>query len=880
MELFERASQLQALNSVLNQVKMREGQGCVALVYGEAGIGKTSLVEHFVNENKKSWRILQGACDSLFTPRPLGPLHDIALQIASPMGTQGNLLALLNSESNREAIFSACLNELRSQSTIMIFEDIHWADEATLDLLKYLGRRIRQTSSLIILTYRDDELGVDHPLRLLLGDLGSSQVLHRIAVPSLSKDAVQSMAKGKHVDSVALHRLTNGNPFFVTEVLASEGGIPETVRDAVLARAARLSAPARSLLDAAAVIGSRLEPWLLSEMAGAESAKIEECISRGILQAQGDYYAFRHELTRQTILESISSQKKNALHRKTLNALKESPVTRENLARLAHHAEALNDPQAVLEFAPLAAWWAGELGAHREAAAHYKVALHHASMLSPQKHAELLDAYADECSLLDQRTEAKQAQGEALHIWHDLGQPEKEGRAFRRLAEIDHNFTLSPQREQNTRRAIEILETLPPSIELARAYSHMARLHLSLNVAIGRDPIYWGSRAIELAEKLGDVETLVHALSSIGAWQINTRHRAEGQTKLERSLQLSLEHDLQFHAARALVNLANELTIARDYAAGLTYVEKGIEYCIQHDLDFWLISFLTIRAQLRFEQGHWEEAEQDIQTVLKLRSNHETVEIMEPALLLLNLQERRGSPFSLEILNAVHEFLPEIDDLDNKCLFAALFAESAWLKGDLVQCRAEAEPTYQTASQYHEQFAHSNFFGFSELSYWMWRADAISEPPAGVMEPYASQIQGNWQEAALMWERFGCPYEQGMALMDGDEAAQLAALEIFQRLGARPIMEKLKQKMMADGIHIPRGPRPTTRENLFGLTTREMEVLECLAKGLSNDTIAKQLSLSVRTVEHHIATILRKMQVHSRKEAVALALEQHLLDPQ
>src|ERR1041385_767885 len=360
MELLERASQLQVLNSALTQAK--SGQGCVALVYGEAGIGKTSLVEHFVNEHRRSWRIFQGACDSLFTPRPLGPLHDIAIQ------TEGILFALLNSESGREPIFSACLDELKSPSTMMIFEDIHWADEATLDLLKYLGRRIRQTSSLIVLTYRDDELSVDHPLRLLLGDLGSSQALYRIAVPSLSKDAVQNMAKGKQVDSLALHRLTNGNPFFVTEVLAVESGIPETVRDAVLARTVRLSASARSLLEAAAVIGSRVEPWLLSKVSNAEATSVEECIARGMLQMQGDYYAFRHELARQTIRESVSAPRKLTLHRKILEALKESAVTRENLARLAYHAEALNDPQAVLEFAPLAAWWASELGAHREAA--------------------------------------------------------------------------------------------------------------------------------------------------------------------------------------------------------------------------------------------------------------------------------------------------------------------------------------------------------------------------------------------------------------------------------------------------------------------------------------------------------------------------------
>ena len=184
MILLERDQSLQALHSAFREAGH---EGRVALVYGEAGIGKSALVEQFIKEHEHSWRVLQGTCDSLFTPRPLGPLHDIAHQISSPNGTQGSLLGLLNSESDRGTIFSACLNELKSQATLLIIEDIHWADEATLDLLKYLGRRIRQTTSFVILTYRDDEIGRDHPLRLLLGDLASSNTLHRIPVQALSK---------------------------------------------------------------------------------------------------------------------------------------------------------------------------------------------------------------------------------------------------------------------------------------------------------------------------------------------------------------------------------------------------------------------------------------------------------------------------------------------------------------------------------------------------------------------------------------------------------------------------------------------------------------------------------------------------------------------
>jgi DNA-binding CsgD family transcriptional regulator len=862
MELLERASQIQALNSALSQVKAREGQGCVALVYGEAGIGKTTLVEHFLNEHETKWRILQGACDSLFTPRPLGPLHDIANQ------TQGQLLHLLEAESKRTAIFSACLNELKEQATIFVIEDVHWADEATLDLLKYLGRRIRQTVSLMILTYRDDEIGADHPLRILLGDLASSHALHRISVTHLSKDAVHELAKDRKVDSVELHRLTNGNPFYVTEVLAIESGIPETVRDAVLARAARLSAAARGVLEAAAVIGSRAEAWLLSKIMGAKFASVEECLAKGMLQSQGEYYAFRHELARQTILESISPQSKIELHRMALNALKESSETRNDFARLADHAEGTKDAEAVLEYAPAAARRASALGAHRQASAHYRTALQHANLLSAEERAELLDQFSNECDLTNQMAEAKQAQQEALRLWQELGQREKEGRALRRLSEIVMRLDQKSEMDHYAGEAIRVLETLPPSKELAMAYSHKSRIHMIVYQV--SETYHWGKRAMELADQLDDVKTLIHVLTNIGIVELWHNQRVEGQMKLEQSLRLSLEHDYHHHAARAFSSLADLITFF-DYETGLAYVNEGLDYCVRHDLDNWQMGLLSFRAQANLKQGRWAEAELDISAAQEIRGEVEMRSRLD--LLLLRLQIRRGdhlSPQALDKLRriALHAVFHEV-----VYPIAELLAELSWLQSDLARCRVEAEPVFQTACALNVPL----FIG--QLGYWMWRAGAITEPPANAAEPYATQIRGDWRKAASMWESYGCPYEQGMALMDGDEAAQLAALEIFERLGAQPIIEILKRQMRARGIRIPRGPRPATRENPFGLTAREVEVLSCLIEGLSNNAIGKKLSLSTRTVEHHIASILQKMQVQSRSEAVALALKEKLIVP-
>jgi len=865
MQLLERTSQLQNLKSALELSKA--GQGCVALVYGESGIGKTALVEHFIGQNKKSWRILQGACDSLFTPRPLGPLHDIALQISSPKGTQGNLLQLLESESNRTAIFSAGLNELKTQATILVIEDVHWADEATLDLLKFLGRRIRQTASLMILTYRDDELGVDHPLRLLLGDLASSRALQHIPVSALSKDAVRELAKDNNVDSVILHRRTNGNPFFVTEVLAGESDIPETIREAVLARSARLSAAARSVLEAAAVIGSRMEPWLLSKISGAENSNIEECISRGMLHAQADTYAFRHELARQTILESISSQRRLALHHKTLNALKESPETSSDFARLTNHAEATSDMAAILEYAPAAARQASVASSHREAATLYELALQFAQALSPTEHAQMLEAYAVELDFKNRMTEVMTVLRQAIELWHSIGNRLREGANLEYLAETFYLLGRNTESEETSQAAITMLEALPPSAELAQAYKGQSYIRMAQRDCSAA--IVWGEKAIPLARQFEDAETLSRVYSYLGSATMVTDYE-RGRALMEQSLAIAREANLPFALAGTLDNLGAMSGEVFQFAHAERYLTEGITFAREHDDDYHLLDMLVWKALTNLYQGRWAEANEG--ALMVLRSPNADIFDRAGALLALGrLRVRQGSADAQPALDEALKLSLQADSIPRMGIVQAARAESAWLSGDYGRIFDETNLIYEIALNKQHPWITG------ELAFWRWRAGDEFTPPVWTAEPFALQIAGDWRGAAKEWKLRDCFYEAGMALMDGDETAQLAALEIFGQLGASPIIEKLKQKMRAEGIRIPRGPRPATRENPFNLTAREMEVLGSLARGLSNNAIAKQLSLSARTVEHHISSILQKMEVQSRAEAVALALKENLL---
>ncbi len=395
------------------------GAGSVALVCGEAGIGKTKVVDTFeVRAAERGTRSLRGSCDALHTPRPLGPLLDIA------RAAGGRLRALAEHGTDREQLFATLLDELRRPAvpTLVIFEDVHWADEATLDLLKLLGRRVGQTSALIVVTYRDDALPPQHPLRGAFADLPRKAV-RRFTLPRLSEAAVEELAREAGRPAAGLYALTSGNPFFVTEVFAGAGGVPVSVRDAIFARAARLDESARAVLDAISLVPGRMERWLLDALVGPASTAVEACLAAGVLEAHGRDVGFRHELARLAWECAVDGERAHVLHGRVLAELvaryggeegASAPPGVISAARLVHHASRADDRVALLRLAPVAAREAVRLGAHREAAAHYEMALDCAAGLPPGERAEMLEAYAIQCYLTGAGERAVAALEEAL----------------------------------------------------------------------------------------------------------------------------------------------------------------------------------------------------------------------------------------------------------------------------------------------------------------------------------------------------------------------------------------------------------------------------------------------------------------------------------
>jgi hypothetical protein len=307
MRLIERESQLAALHQYAGEAS--RGQGRLVLISGDAGVGKSVLLEEFAEEFAEELseaRWLWAGCDGLFTPAALGPLVDIANQM------NGELLRLCRAEAKRDQLYGALVRQLSDLQTftVVAIEDVHWADEATLDLLSYLGRRIQHLQVLLLVTYRDDGLMANNPLRLTLGALASQRATRRLSLPTLSAAAVATLAKGTGIDPTELHRLTAGNPFFVSEVLgAGSDALPASIRDAVLARVRTLSTPARDALEVAALMGSRMQSGLLVSLVD-NPLVVDELISHGLLIKDGDDLRFRHEIARVAIEAAVPPYRK------------------------------------------------------------------------------------------------------------------------------------------------------------------------------------------------------------------------------------------------------------------------------------------------------------------------------------------------------------------------------------------------------------------------------------------------------------------------------------------------------------------------------------------------------------------------------------------
>ena len=872
--LIEREGPLDALLAAVRRAA--DGNGATVLLGGEAGIGKTSLLREFSRRagNDADCRVLWGGCEALFTPRPLGPLQDMA-EALDP-----RVAALLEQGAAPERIFAALLAFLQEtrETTILIFEDVHWADHATLDVIKYLGRRIFLLRAVLVLSLRSDEVGADHPLAQVLGDLPAAAAA-RLTLAPLSPEGVAALAKAAGRSDTELHRITAGNPFFVTELLASNAvaseGIPASVRDAVWSRLSRLTEGERAALDVISIVPGSVERWLLRTLLGADAdAAVDQCVARGVLlRDDKGTVSFRHELARQATLDRLPLSVQQALHARVEAAMSEMPASEASVAlsRRVHHAAGADDGTRVLTLAPLAAAQAARLGAHQQAASHLSVALRYAAQAPREFAAQLHEDWAYEAGLAlridDSVIEARQR---AIALWRELGRIDKVGLNLRWLSRLHWYRGEARQATDYADQAVSDLESVPPGRELAMAYSARSQLHMLHDRT--DEAIEWGLRAIALAEELGDVETRVHALNNVGT-ALLFADRPGGRERMEESLALALQHGLHEQAARAYTNFAEYAVVFKDFALAERVLAEGIAFDTRHDLDSWTHYLVGRQAQLRMEQGRLREAETIAAGVMGLERL--TLVMHLPALTVLGrVRVRLGEPDGPELLKRALRDAVATDEAQNIVPVRFGLAEAAWFAGDLDACRAEI-----TA------LAGMDTSGFDpwklgELACW-WRRSEMPEPfPVSterVPVPRAAELHGDFLAAAAEWSRLGLPYEAGLVLMQvrGEEAgpALARAVSDLEAIGARPaagLARNLARRLGVGGDlpKVRRGPYAVARRHPLGLTPHEQRVLSLIAEGMGNRDIAQRLVRSPRTIEHHVSAVLGKLNAASRMDVV------------
>lgn len=858
MQLFERESQLDRMAALLAMVEGGH-EGCCVLVSGEAGIGKTSFVRCFAERHAPRLELLWGGCEALFTPRPLGPLADLCEQL--PPG----LAASIHGGRTYNGLFPALLGFLRERTrpALFVIEDLHWADEATLDLVKYLGRRIAGAQALLVITYRDSELGLDHPLVKVLGELPSAST-HRLALPALSECAVEALARQAGRPACGLYRATAGNPFFLTEALASAPGeVPASVRDAVLARVAQLSPQARRVVELASLAPARIERLLIKTLLGSVAAALDECLDCGVLHADRGQVAFRHELARQSVEQSLPPGRVVAMHAEMFRALRDGGKA--ELSRLVHHAERAGLANDVLRLAPLAAAEAIDASAHREAAALYTLALRHVDGLSLESQAALFESAAREYKLVNELDRAIAAQGAALALRRTLGDTAREGVCMRLLATL--HYERGDGRAAyagEVHAAIEVLERVPDSGPLIDAYATLSHaLALQSRYA---EAIIWGERAVQLAESSSDPRALVIALYRLGSARLGARNDEAARTLLERALALALEQRREDLVGSILIGLQTFALIYHDHAAALAHAERGLLYCEAHDLDRFAWGINERQALSLFELGRWDEAGQMLERCLAV--SRLAPMARDTALFLKRrLAARRGRPDHegfWDIPKLLHgpmhiEYRPSY--------IAAACAEVAWLHGDRETVEQAAQAGLKSA------FAGGEVRLIGALLVWLKRMGApLPECPMPLLSPHERELQGDWAGAAAQWSRHGCTYEEAMVLLWGDELAVRRAVELFDGLGAAPAAQIARQRLRASGARgVQRGPHHRTRIDPQGLTRREREIFDLLAQGLSNQAVARRLHRSKRTVEHHVSSLLTKLGVASRADVIEFA---------
>jgi DNA-binding CsgD family transcriptional regulator/tetratricopeptide (TPR) repeat protein len=849
--LLERDGELATLREAVADAAERRGS--VVLVSGEAGIGKSSLLRAWTEDPGAEARVLVGWCDDLLTRRTLGPLHDVARATAEPLRD-----AIARTDTS--AVLDAMLAELDHplRPTALVLEDVHWADEATLDVARYVGRRIERLPAMLVLSYREDALDPDHPLPAVLATLPRAAV-RRLPLRPLTAAAVSTLTDGTDLDTAEVVRVTAGNPFFVAEVVRAGERVPASVTDAVRAQVQTLPPEVRLVVERLSVVPGATDRALVRAL-GVGPEVLSAAEARGVLLVTGDEVRFRHELARLAVLASLPAAARIAHHEAVLDQL--LALDRDDTAVL-HHAVEAGRGDVVVDRGPRAAHEAFRAGANREAASHQRNVLAYAARLDPPVHAQLLEEQAWTLYNLHRFDEAVEAAEAGVDVRAGLGDPVAHGRALTVLSRMRFLAGAPEAAITAVEEAAGLLEThgdeevrVEGLVARAVTYAlieHPAELAMELT-----------AEAVDRTAELGRTDLRSLALN----YRAISQCAGGGQPDihdLHEAIRLALEGGHLELAARAYANLSFELLLSREPTqATLPLLDEALAFLEDHDFPSHAFDVRARQAAVLCALGRWDEAERELR---RLRGTTEQRGLIDLIALesLARIAVRRGDEDAEDLLEGAWDLALRTGAAPYLGLIGVVRLERSWLT-DTGPDRA-VETLAALPLERLRPRVRAEALRYAQL------AGVEVEIPDDVAEPWASSLRGRWHDAADAWRADRRPYELALELAaSGQVEPMLEALRTFEDLGAAPAARLVRQQLRDRGVRsVPRGPQPTTRQHPAGLTARQAEVLDRLGAGLTNAQIADELVLSVRTVDHHVAAVLQKLGVSSRHEAAARA---------
>jgi DNA-binding CsgD family transcriptional regulator/tetratricopeptide (TPR) repeat protein len=856
--LLERADALSALHAALERVR-GAGTGELVSVAGEAGIGKTSLLHEFTRSvPETTW---WGGCDPLHSPRPLGPLLDVA-HLAG-----GELDELLRAGAPRPDVFDASLRAIvdRAAPVVLVIEDAHWADEATLDWLTFLGRRIDGVAALVLISHRDDDTEEQRRLRAVLGTLGLRSE-QRVSLAPLSLASVRAMVGPRPVDAEQLQRITGGNPFYVTECLgamvhvpgpaveprARLQRVPDSVADAVSARVARLPDDAARCLAACSVHPDHLTLDLIGELAGGDAIAVDVCVAHGLLLEVPGALAFRHELARQAVLDTVPPARRRRLHRRALRSLIEAETS--DPAWLAYHAEEAADPADILRYAPAAAARARAVGANRVATSHLAAAVRHAHQLPAGERAVLEQRYAAASFETGALGESLAAYQRAAVLWHELGDPVGEANARAEMSGPLVHGGRQPEAVASVRAALALLEPLGASPELALVHARMCAMHMLAREFVAAADS--AARSQEMCLAVGRDDHLSKVLIDGGVARLMNGVEA-GIDDLRRGIAIARELDLPQTVQLGYSQLGSGAGEIRRYDLAVPALREAIAWGTDHQLSVEYPQAWLARCEL--DLGNWAEAER-LATGVVSDPSHSDIARFVAATVLGRLRARRGDPDVWPPLDEAKAIALRTGHLQRLWPVAAARAEAAWLGGRL------ADEVDLLAAAYSQADATGYPWAIGELGFWLYRAGRLDILQVASARPFRLLAAGASDAAADAWSALGCPYEAALARSVSDRASTVReAFVQFDRLGAQALLPPIADRLRAMGSAVPARRSAATRADPDGLTNRQAEIAELLRRGLTNKEIATKLYLSEKTVEHHVSAVLNKLGLSSRR---------------